>query len=583
MSPLPDLSSLPDLAMAPANNFIGAACQRPDDANCDNQFDQGSQGSCANGEICILPSCQFLASRVVDYGAWKNGYCTASCAGSNGHPDGSQCPTGALCSASDREETQQCLLVCTSDADCRSDGYSCQHDGLGAYADQHLAQPRGYTMSCRPDTACARSGNEVSAGFLNQPVPLAPQVLAAAEGNVVFDGKSTAVMTYIGYWVHDGIFDANVVAVACTLDGMGQCTWGPTTANHFTRGTAGSGFVTDPSVAWDAMTGTYWWTWFDDLGDGMSILRVARSTDGGQSWSAPIDVATGVSDKPWIVARGGVVWVAVVDDKDALRIVRSPDDGATWEQHRLAIPGELAFYPQPAVDDAGNYYLAWQGEKPAQTAAEVTGNVRVAMWPAGKPCATLPSLEDCFVGKIAAATTTLFAADRVEDVPMASAFNPSDGSFWVTYISGSRYVESDVMGLRCTPGGQTMACDAPVRISQPGVAQTCGVRILPTIAFDEIGTAHAAWADNRYGAGDRGRIWYATSSDGKTWSESVLSDGDQIFSVSKEWSAGWYGDYMGIVAASGRVIATWSDSRQLPPTGIQPGGFVRQRMFLGVK
>jgi hypothetical protein len=572
---------------------VGNACTRPTDPSCSKDFTpNASQGDCAGGQICILATCEFeipgtfFDQRVDSFGAWKGGYCTEGCEGKNGHEDSSLCPPDSLCSATDRQETEQCVRACTANDECRgADGYTCQVDGLGAYADQHLPMPRGQTHSCRPNTACAPTGPEPDAGFLNQPVPLAPGILAASEGNVAYDGNNQAVVTYIGYWPHDGYFDSAVIATACKLDASRNCTWSATTLNHTTRSgfTPDTMWVVDPAVAFDAATGDFYWSWldYDYGGQGAgSIMRVARSTDGGKSWSAPVDAAGGVEDKPWIAASNGIVFGVVDDEGGAIRVARSLDHGQTWEQHQLLIPGDGNYYPQASVDAAGDLFVAWVTSMGAST-SEVD-SIRVAMWPAGTRCAILPQTEDCFIGKAVAVQSGILATDRVEEVPFFAALDPADGSYWIAYVRGDRYVTSDIDVVRCVVGANT-TCDAPVRVSQPGAASTCGVRILPAIGFDESGAAHVVWMDGRYGNGDRARWWYATSTDGKVWSESVMSDQDSVFTVSKEWSAGWGGDYPGIAAAHGRVVATWSDSRDLPPTGIQPTGFVRQRMFLGVR
>jgi hypothetical protein len=583
MEPPPDLSAAADLSMIPQGSGIGNACARAADPDCADHFDlPGAQGSCASDQICILPTCQFVKGRALSFWQYKGGYCTADCAGANGHPDSSLCPDDALCSSTDRAETQQCVRACTRDQDCRAgEGYTCQIDGLGAYADQHLPTPRGQTHSCRLDTACARTGDEPDAGFLNQPVPLAPNILAASEGNVAFDGKDRVVVTYIGYWVQNGVIDNGIVALGCSLDANRNCTWTAPTTHLWAHG--GVGHATDPSVAFDPVTGDFYWAWLDYAGGSASFVRVSRSTDGGRSWSAPVDAAGGIADKPWIVARGGTVWALSVDAPPALRISRSTDQGQTWSQHRLVVASEIAFYPQAAVDPAGNLLLAWLSNQTGVAPDTAQVHLRVAEWPAGVNCATLPAREDCLVGKVAVATSTTYAADKIDDVPYTAALNPADGSYWLAWIRGDRYTGSDVVAARCALANQTFACGAPVRVSQPGAQGPCGARILPTLAFDEMGGAHAAWFDNRYGGGDRGRFWYAHSPDGTTWQEAVLSDAPAVFTTGKEWSSGWAGDYIGITAAGGRVIAAWSDSRDLPPTGVQPTGFVRQRLFLGVK
>jgi hypothetical protein len=406
-------------------------------------------------------------------------------------------------------------------------------------------------------------------------------VVAASEGNVAYDGKGHAVVVYMGYWPHDGFFDGATVAAQCTLDASRNCTWSPTTLNHLDRAgyTPLDGNVADPSVTYDPSTGDFYWGWFDYMFKSNGWLRVARSSDAGATWTTPVDAAANIVDKPWIAANAGSVW-AVASDDPGIRIARSSDKGATWDQHLLTVSGEGASYPQAIADAAGNLYLAWWSSVAGPFPQTI--GLRVAMWPAGTSCAVMPATEDCFVGKFVAVQAVELTADAIEEVPFAAALNPKDHSLWLAYIHGDRYAHSDVFAVRCNVAASGTTCDAPVRVSQSSASTTCGVRILPVIAFDESGTAHVAWMDGRYGKGDRGRFWYSRSIDGKVWSETVMSDADSVFTVGKEWSAGWLGDYPGIVAGGGRVLATWSDSRDLPPTGIQPTGFVRQRMFLGV-
>lgn len=156
--------------------------------------------------------------------------------------------------------------------------------------------------------------------------------------------------------------------------------------------------------------------WAGLLGGGF-VVPFQISTDDGDSWSDPVELAEGNGDREWLHARGdgfvlvvwrennarvasrvsydnGTTWEAIVDvgpvallgppvelpdhtlilpmyaarNEEGARVARSTDDGATWSVVSITdiktnAParngGPIFALPVVAVDDAGILYLAW--------------------------------------------------------------------------------------------------------------------------------------------------------------------------------------------------------------------------------
>lgn len=103
-------SSTECYATGDGTGVVGAACT--------------STASCAGGvnAICETPA-----------GGWKNGYCTVGCDAT--HP----CGTGSTCI----DAVNECLATCSSDADCRGNGYGCVDAGGGTKVCSNLSNGTG--------------------------------------------------------------------------------------------------------------------------------------------------------------------------------------------------------------------------------------------------------------------------------------------------------------------------------------------------------------------------------------------------------------------------------------------------------
>jgi len=94
-------------------------------------------------------------------------------------------------------------------------------------------------------------------------------------------------------------------------------------------------------------------------------IYVARSSDGGATWSDPTplntDAATDASDdaEPQVVADGSGNWVAIWNAFSGLEVARSTDDGATWTAPASLDDGQSDWLPDLATDGAGTWVAVW--------------------------------------------------------------------------------------------------------------------------------------------------------------------------------------------------------------------------------
>ncbi|GAA0371514.1 sialidase family protein [Microbispora corallina] len=109
------------------------------------------------------------------------------------------------------------------------------------------------------------------------------------------------------------------------------------------------------------------YTEFDDNGAGNAI-RMARSSDGGASWTVVGTSSTGLGGQP-VVRPNGTVLVPYLSNNNQIRSFRSIDGGVSWRASVLVsavqdhtVAGGLRSEPLPTaeIDSAGTAYVAWQ-------------------------------------------------------------------------------------------------------------------------------------------------------------------------------------------------------------------------------
>ena len=216
---------------------------------------------------------------------------------------------------------------------------------------------------------------------------------------------------------------------------------------------------------------------------------VARSTDSGHTWSAPVVLGNVYSFFGKLVTDGLGNWVAVWSDSDGtmsfppddeILAARSTDDGATWSaplfvnsDHASDVREDRR--PVVATDGAGTWVAVWSefGATPYLYAAQSLDGG--ATWSAPV---------------VVAGTSVLTAGP-------ALAADRSTGTFIATLALGSTIVQT-----RSIDGGLTWS--APATLG-PGF-------LAPDIASDDAGTWVAIWL------GDEETLASRSVDDGVTWS-----------------------------------------------------------------
>ena len=186
----------------------------------------------------------------------------------------------------------------------------------------------------------------------------------ATDPSVAYDAKHNAwLISSLTLREAGGVHGNSVVTSRSTDGGV---TWG----RPFTTATGGDldkNWIVCDNTPTSAFYGNCYTQW-DDHGAG-NILRMSRSSDGGQTWSAPATNNSGVIGGQPVVRPNGTVIVPTANaNETAIGAFNSTNGGASWSavttiatirHHRVA--GGLREGPLPSaeIDGGGTVYVAW--------------------------------------------------------------------------------------------------------------------------------------------------------------------------------------------------------------------------------
>ena len=291
---------------------------------------------------------------------------------------------------------------------------------------------------------------------------------------------------------------------------------------------AGGGGLLDKNHMWidnsptSPYEGNLYDAWTDFYGSFDNEIGLSRSTNGGVTWSAPVNVSSAVNASGWcqgVNINSGpygevyVIW-AIYDnsfpsDENAIGLARSFDGGATFEPATRIIEDIRGIrstginknmrnnsFPSMAVDISNREY---------------SGNIYVVWTNVGVP-----------------------GINTGNDIDVYMARSEDQGVTWSTPVR----VNQDPAGLGSQHYFPWITCDP-----ENG--------ILSVIFYD----------DRNVGAGQC-EVYCANSSDGgDTWEDFKVSDVAFTPSPIPGLADGYMGDYLGISARGGWVYPAWADNR----------------------
>jgi hypothetical protein len=186
----------------------------------------------------------------------------------------------------------------------------------------------------------------------------------ATDASVAFDAKHNVWLVSSLTLLEAGGVHGNTVVTSRSSDG--GLTWG----SPFVTATGGDldkNWIVCDNTASSPFYGTCYTEW-DNHGAG-NLLQMNRSTDGGQSWSAPATNNTGVIGGQPVVRPDGTVIVPIDNaNETAVGAFNSTNGGATWSAattiatiRHHTVAGSLREGPLPSaeIDGAGTVYIAW--------------------------------------------------------------------------------------------------------------------------------------------------------------------------------------------------------------------------------
>jgi hypothetical protein len=268
--------------------------------------------------------------------------------------------------------------------------------------------------------------------------------------------------------------------------------------------------------------------------------------------STQLDPATNVSeDKEWIAvdnslsANTGNVyasWTRFIGNSDMILFSRSTNQGQTWSAPLRISPVTQDGAVQGsalAVGPNGEIYLAYEvffvGGKRRQYLAKSTDGGQTF----SAPVAVTPQFNEL-----------KFNSTYRKNSFASLAASPTDGSVSMVYADQPGQ-NARVEFIRSTNGGASFS--APVFIND----SSSGQRLMPAVTIDPLGTIHASWFDTRQG-GRSTALYdiYATRSldGGATFSPNARVTGVTV----NAGSASFIGDYSGVAAADGFAHPVWT-------------------------
>ncbi len=277
---------------------------------------------------------------------------------------------------------------------------------------------------------------------------------------------------------------------------------------------------------------------------------VRRSTDAGATWQSPVPVTSDndFDDKPYIDASGNEVLVGYADfafSPSKVRAVRSTDGGLNFGSHVIVSVGSIAGNVAcPVIGPSGDYFMFWRDSWQDSLWISVSTD-QGATWSPDRGIVAMNPLP-----------STLPGGFRIINGPSADA-NPITGDLVVVW-NDQLFGNPDILSVRSTNGGLTWS--APVRVNDDAGS---AAQWFPWVTIDESGIVHVVWYDRRVD-GSSVDVYTTRSLDGGATFEPNARVTAQGFAHVAPWDVAlnFMGDYNGIAATAGYAYPCYQDARE---------------------
>lgn len=239
--------------------------------------------------------------------------------------------------------------------------------------------------------------------------------------------------------------------------------------------------------------------WGDTSGALRTVMFV-RSTDQGETFSDPVEVARSSGDafEPEISIGSddaiNVAWEDTRGGESAIMFSRSTDQGETFSEPKRVSTGQgRATEAHIATDDAGNIHIVWVD-------------------------ASSPDAQAFYARSTDQGETFSEPSDVSRD-PGARVLKPVVTTFgskvYVAY-QDERPGNKQVFLVRSEDGGGQFS--NPVQVSRADNGVPGGRAHSPAMAVDNNGKLHIVWIDSSVVGRDEGLLFYSNSTNGRTFS-----------------------------------------------------------------
>src|SRR6266567_2969856 len=310
------------------------------------------------------------------------------------------------------------------------------------------------------------------------------------------------------------------------------------------------------------------------LENNKSVIKVAKSTDFGRTWTTAIANSTNAgTDKDILAVRGDDVYVAY-NHAQTVWCSSSHDGGQTWTSVKVNANAQFGWSLTGGgtVDPAGNVYFAWDGYT-QNGGAKGPVNLYVTKSSDGGQTWT-PTLLDI---SSSPPDCSAFSCGWAFLGPGIAMTSDAAGQLYVLWNSGAADGGPErIFFSTSTDQGATWTPKADVSLAPKGLSIN---HAFPSVAAGAAGDIRIAWMDQRNEP--YWNVYYRTSTNGgSTWSgETVLSTyvaGYSYIFLSPEGFRFPFGDYfdMDIDSQSHTQVAWGEGFNWLTPGNVW---YTRQR------